>query len=91
MELLSFGDNKKDTYSKFFLKKTVGSNPTKAAFAFWRKWFTRLTENQIFFLLCLVFAGLAQLVRASALQAGGRRFEPVIPHHLLHIERNEIS
>jgi hypothetical protein len=25
---------KKDTYSKFFLKKTVGSNPTKAALLF---------------------------------------------------------
>ncbi len=26
-------------------------------------------------------AGLAQLVSASALQAGGRWFESVIPHH----------
>ena len=28
------------------------------------------------------YAGLAQLVRASALQAGGRRFESVTPHHM---------
>ena len=27
---------------------------------------------------------LAQLARASALQAEGRRFEPVNPHHLKH-------
>lgn len=28
-------------------------------------------------------AGLAQLARASALQAGGREFESLNPHHLL--------
>ena len=32
------------------------------------------------------YAGLAQLVRASALQAGGRRFESVTPHHVAVVQ-----
>ena len=32
------------------------------------------------------YAGLAQLVRASALQAGGRRFDSVTPHHVAVVQ-----
>lgn len=39
-----------------------------------------LKSNYFYFGVC-VYAGLAQLVRAYALQAWGQRFESVIPHH----------
>ena len=37
-------------------------------------------------LLSLVYAGLAQLVRAHALQAWGQWFESTIPHHVTVVQ-----
>ena len=34
-----------------------------------------------------IIAGLAQLVRASALHEEGLRFEPVNPHHFIYLKR----
>ena len=37
----------------------------------------------LFFHLCIELAGLAQLVRASVSQSGGRQFDPDIPQPLV--------
>jgi hypothetical protein len=42
---------------------------------------TNAFENDIFNYVQWFTGGLAQLVRAPALQAGGHRFESYIPHH----------
>ena len=37
-----------------------------------------------------IYAGLAQLVRALALQARGREFEPLVPHHLILLKKEDM-